>query len=56
MLYLLERFPEKGGHLIPSTPALRAKARLISRLVDVYINPIQVSMPAALPLVARQQL
>ena len=45
MLYLLERFPEKGNELVPSTLALRAKARLISRLVDVYITPIQVTVP-----------
>eukprot|EP00884_Botryococcus_braunii_P012251 jgi/Botrbrau1/21026/Bobra.0144s0038.1 len=47
--YLLDKYYDRGPAMIPSTPELRAKARLVARIVDLYMTPIQACMYRAMP-------
>ena len=40
--YLCDKFEGQGPSLRPNTPEARAIGHVVTRLVDVYIQPIQV--------------
>ena len=42
--YLLDKYVDRSPSLVPATPELRARASLIVRILDVYINSIQGCM------------
>lgn len=42
--YLLDKYVDRAPSLVPATPELRARASLIVRILDVYINSIQGCM------------
>jgi glutathione S-transferase len=42
--YILDKYVERSPSLVPATPELRARASLIVRILDVYINSIQGCM------------
>ena len=41
--YLLDKYSAKGPSLLATSPELRAKAALATRIHDLYIAPVQVS-------------
>ncbi|KAK9808948.1 hypothetical protein WJX72_006815 [[Myrmecia] bisecta] len=47
--YLVEKYKDQGPSLIPATPELRAKAALLTRFLDLYINSVQGCMYKAMP-------
>lgn len=52
--YLLDKHSSTGPSLQPDTPELRAVAGLTTRIHDIYIGPIQVSVCVARLLVPLQ--
>lgn len=42
--FILDKYKSHGPSLVPPTPELRARAALVVRILDVYINSIQGCM------------